>query len=251
MTSIKTGQTPDFKSQTDLSRAIPAIGKQVGITDIGEAIAFYKKHKTAIQAVLSFLGGIFGHKSSSPAPAGDPGPAPGGSTGTPPDPGSPATPTPVPPQGTRRIPTSLHSEMTLVETKRRPREAGGGRDSHGETIGDHETFKEIKAGTTPTRRGARVHIDTTPSDRFGKFKPGGDENLSLRIRHVLTGDAELTSEYDDFGCTPVILIPWEQAPGVPYPIDTGKRWEVTYQAIQQNPDGTETEGNVVRWIVEE
>ena len=256
MTSTKTGQAAGATSSpTDLRNVIPAVAASNGITDIGEAIAFYKKHRTAIQAVLGFLKGILGKgKKEEVAQPATPTPAP-----------ESPMPSSTPEQGARRIPTSIESKITLIETKRRPREAGGGRDSHGNTIGDHETFKEIVAGTTPTRRGARVHIDNTPSDRFGKFVPGGPENMSLlkdssadrdwspnhRIEHIITGGGELTSESDDFGCTPVILIPWEEAPGKPFPVDTGKEWEVTYQARYTGPDGSVVEGNVVRWRVQE
>lgn len=236
-------------ASSDLQDVIPAIGKGFGIKDLGAAIAFYKQHQGLIATILSFFG--IGKKKNAP-PVAVPAPVPEGVP-------APA-PAPAPPTDRQRTPTSLNSALFLVEKKNNPRKAGGGR-----FIADKETFEEIKAKTSPARRGDRLHINTTPKDGVGVFQPGGPENRSLlmdpndptgplgksRIEHVLTGGAELTSEYDDYGCTPVLLIPWEKEPGVPFPIDTGEDWKVTYQAIYRGPNGETVEGNVVTVLVEE
>jgi hypothetical protein len=47
------------------------------------------------------------------------------------------------------------------------------------------------------------------------------------------------------------LIPWEQGPGQPFPIDTGKRWEITYQAAWRGHSGERVVGNIVHVLVEE
>lgn len=251
MSQVKTGAPPNFKAQTDLSNLIPSMAASVGIGNIVEAIEFYKKNRGAIQALIRFFKGLFGGGKPAPAAASTPVP-------------SPVSPAPVtvgpdmPERGpaAQRTPTSLKASLMLVEKKNNPRKAGGGR-----YIADRDTFAAIKALEDPARRGDRLHMNVTPADAFGDFQPGGRENRGLlydpesgpegrsRIEHIITGGGELTSEYDDHGCTPVILIPWEQESG-PFPIDTGKRWEVTYQAVWRG-DGVTFKSDLVRVIVEE
>jgi hypothetical protein len=249
--SSKTGQAPTFAGgSSDLKDVIPAVGAGFGIEDIGKAIEFYKKNQGLISTILALFG--IGKKKPAPPVAAT---VPDPTTGTAPAPGTP----PVAPVPQQRKPDAIRSGLFLVEKKNNPRKAGGGR-----FIADKKTFEEIKSGSSPARRGDRMHINTTPSDSVGDFMPGGRENDSLlidvargqapnnfRIEHIVTGGGEVTSGQDDFACTPVILIPWEQEPGGPFPIDTGERWEMTYQAVFHGENGERFEGDVVRWLAEE
>lgn len=240
--SVKTGQPPQFggSSGGDLSTLIPGVASSIGIEDIGKAIDFYKKHRNVFQAILKVLG--LGGKpkpvvvAPTPQPDTSPGPAPGGNTGTPTKPTS-SVPTPTP--EVRRV-ASLKSKYTLIERKRNLGEFGGGR-----YILPKDEFDQIVSGEGFCRPGDRLHVDITPVDQFGvAFAPGdeannlllkdvgvGQDESNFRITHDVDG-AEITSGYNDFGCTPVLLVPWE---GVT--IDSDEKWNVNYQAQYNGPGG--------------
>jgi len=233
--STKTGAPPSFKAQSDLSRVIPAVGASVGIEDIGKAIEFYKKNRGTIDAVIRFFKGLFGGgKKEVPAPVPQPAPQPSEDV----DESEPA-PTPAPGTGLKVV--GLKAKWFFIERKNTPGQQGGGRH-----ILDKSAFDSIVAGSEYARLGDRLHVNITPYDQHGRdFVPGGDENRLLlnnpsgeddtpnhRIKHEIRGNGELTSEYDDYGCTPVILVPW-----VGEQIDSDKESSVSYVAKFYGPDG--------------
>ncbi len=229
-TATRTGQPARLPESSDLKDLIPAIGSQVGINDIGAAITFYKKHRGVIAAILGLFG--IGKKDDVPTvPTPVPAPVP-----------EPGTPTPVPPQPERRRVAKLRAKYTLIERKNRPGEPGGGRH-----ILSKPEFDSIVAGNDYLRLGDRVHIDITPEDDKGvAFQPGGEENRLLlkhenddpnwtpnhRINQRIEGEADLTSEYDDYGCTPVLTIPLQAAQ-----VDSDVTWTVGYQPLFDGPGG--------------
>lgn len=256
MTSVKTGLPPQFggaEGSRDLKDIIPAIGSSVGIDDIGKAVEFFKKHRGLIGAIL----GLFGiGKPKAPKPSPLPPPTePPPSPGLPPKDSAPGTPPSTPAPGGVRIPTGLRSAWFLIERKNRPGEYGGGRHILGK-----DDFDAITNGDGWARLGDRLHVNTTPYDAQGDFQPdnpdGRSDNRGLlvdpndpagengksRIVHHIFGNGELTSEYDDYGCTPVVLIPWEDGDG-PIKNDTDVVSEVSYQAEYRGPNGERVMGN--------
>jgi len=245
MSQVKTGLPPTgLGGSKDLKDVIPAIGAGVGIEDIGKAVEFFKKNRGVIGAILALFG-IGKPKTPAPAPT-TPAPAP-----TAPTSGSTTVPTPQEP-AERRV-ASLRAKWFLIERKNTPGQQGGGRH----IIAKGE-FDAITSGADPARLGDRLHVDVTPIDQFGQaFQPGGEENKALlvdpqdregelgksRIEHVIEGNGELTSEYDDFGCTPVILVPWEGGR-----VDSDEESSVTYRAIYRGPNGERVESNTLPTI---
>jgi hypothetical protein len=241
-TATKTGQPPDFKAATDLSTLIPGVGASVGIGDIAKAIEFYKKNRGAIAVIIGFLKGLFGGGKDAGKPS--PLPVPEQPSPLPVPTPKPVPSAPVPPQD-RRV-GSLRVKYFFIERKNQPGKFGGGRH-----ILSKPEFDGIVSGGDYLRLGDRVHVDITPVDQFGQpFMPGGEENRSLlydpsgpvdthnfRMKHnIISGGAvagELTSEYDDYGCTPVILVPWEGGPA----IDSDAEATLAYQPVFDGPDG--------------
>lgn len=257
MSQVKTGVPPEFAVKSDLSSLIPAVASNVGIEDIGKAINFYKQHRRVFAAILAVFG--IGKKKGGESGA-DPGSVPGGgspgptgNTGTPGGTGTPATTPSTPPTtpGSARRVAGLKARYMLIERKNRLGQAGGGR-----YILPKAEFDEIVEGSGELRPGDRVHVDVTPVDQFGvAFQPGDEANRLLledpndeagplgasRIRHHIEGDGELTNEYNDYGCTPVILVPWEGRQ-----MDSDRRSTVGYFATYHTPDGDMVTSNRLR-----
>lgn len=239
-TSVKTGNPPQFKAATDLSTLIPGVGSSVGIEDIGKAIDFYKAHRAVFAAIIGFLGGIFGHKKAAAPAASSSTSSTSSSSSTSPTTGGTAPTGGSPGPDTRRV-ASLRSRYMLIERKNNLGQSGGGR-----YILPKSEFDAIVNGDDPARPGDRLHVDITPVDQHGvAFQPGdpanalllkdptaGQGEFNFRITHDVDG-AEITSGYDDNGCTPVLLVPWEG-----HTIDSDEKWNVNYQA-QFNGDGRE------------
>lgn len=109
--------------------------------------------------------------------------------------------------------------------KHQPYKEGGGRFSI-----DKDEFRSLMSQQSGCQAGDRFAGNMTPFDQFGKdFLPGEDANKLLLVRGMIeehqdagygpglypawewvtSGDCEVTNEYDDYGCTPQILVPWK------------------------------------------
>lgn len=125
-----------------------------------------------------------------------------------PDPQRPPLPAAAEP---RRI-AGLRGHWWFGERKNQPYMKGGGRKEISK-----EEFREIMSGRQGAQAGDRMHADFTPTDQFGHdFLPGQDVNRLLLDDQgnpaivFVPGDPLEETSRDDFGMTPVFLVPWER-----------------------------------------
>lgn len=187
----------------------PLLGTVAGASGNADILKFYEKNKALIN-ILAGLGAQFIPGPKLAVPTDEDGKP---TVNLPPSaPAPPPTGPPTPLEEARRV-FSLQVKYFFIERKNTPWKKGGGRFIIGKP-----QFDAVLSGSDPLQAGDRIHIDITPHDQFGKpFQPGeAANNLLLRpdgypaMEHRISGGiGELTNEYDDYGCTPVILIPWE------------------------------------------
>lgn len=173
----------------------------------------------------------------------------------------PITPVPVPvpptaPSGSKI--TSLRDKIYFFE-----------RTMGGSKVLNKQTYDNLLAGNEFLTRGDRIHLDVTPmlgnifmgpesslKDKLLLQDPSkGDVEGNHRIVHVAivdghefrSGDPEpennwdgqdvvfLTSEYDDYGCTPVMTVNRD--------LELGSEHTVSYYAEYVSPDGNKVTGN--------
>ncbi len=189
----------------DFTESFPMVGAAVGIDDLTKIAQVYRDNKGMFDAIFSFFKSLVGKKKSAP--------------------GAPVvvTPAPVvvlpPPAGpipSGRVVASLNVKWYFFEIpKNTDHPQDGDIPNKAMRVATKDEFDDFVSGVNAIPRRSRLHVDITPVDQFGKdFLPGDEANkLLLRpdgypaFEHILGGPVQLTNEYDDFGCTPVLKIP--------------------------------------------
>lgn len=168
----------------------------------------------------------------------------------------PPPPTPVgghdaPPDPWLGLPpiVALEAKLYFVEKK-----GSGGQ------LEDKDHFDEIRTGRGNGHLGDRYHFDVTPVDATGaRLQPGDPRmnylppNLANDRGAPVTSEWEcdgvmrndsvgLSSEYDDYGCTPV-LRPFPTTDGGN--LDPAQQHQLTFWAWVKLPDGSRIESNKV------
>lgn len=115
---------------------------------------------------------------------------------------------------------SLKVEWMAIETPK------GSKPNTGQRLYNKSEFDKAVAGSDPVRHGSRLHINITPVDRHGRpFQPGEERNKLLLqnpnspnagpldagnfLLQTLVdspSDIGITSDYDDYGCTPTLKV---------------------------------------------
>lgn len=187
----------------DYNDIFPVVAKMAGlgggVDAVNQAARLYLQNKGLIDAIFKVLGGLIhkGHKVSVvDAPVSIPAPAP----------------VAAPPGVEARRVVNLDVQLFYVERDKK-------RVVHdGEELFNKDEAEAVRRGKGNVGWGDRVHLNITPIDQNGdKFEPGDEANKQLlradgypAFEHVISfdggdsGPVGLSSEYDDFGCTPVL-----------------------------------------------
>jgi hypothetical protein len=180
----------------------------------------YRKHKSKVETVIEILGGLFGKDDGPVAPSVPVITAPPAPPEVPTAPAPPAPPAvPGIPVAAARVISSLRMRFFFIERNHKPI--------------PKPDFDKVMEGQDPLDDGDRIHIDITPYDQFGnEVRPGSPElgqllnaDGSNRMQYDLSGDTgEITNEYDDYGCTPVLKVPRGLELGVEKSIGPFSAW---------------------------
>lgn len=169
----------------------------------------------------------------------------------------PTPPTPAPVTSTDKI-TALKSKWYFFE-----------RTEHGSQVLNKGTYDDIIAGNQFLTRGDRLHVDITPLIGSQVMGPESSRKDELLLQDPSKGDVEgnhrfiyvavvngkeyrsgdvapgenwdgqdvvfLTSEYDDYGCTPVLTVNRD--------LGLNAEYSVSFYAIYKDKDGREVTSN--------